>query len=75
MFDKTIFFKTLFVKTTFVETMLVNTMPVKTMFVKTMLVKTMFTLPIAEIICVKNVRAIVVCGFLLKSFKNNILKI
>ena len=33
------------------------------------------TPPIAEIIWVKNVRAIVVCGFLMKSLKNHILKI
>ena len=33
------------------------------------------TPPIAEIICVKNVRAIVVCGFLLKWFKKKILKV
>jgi hypothetical protein len=30
---------------------------------------------IAEIICVKNVGAIVVCGFFMKEFKKNILKI
>ena len=28
------------------------------------------TPPIAEILCVKNARAIVVCGFLMKLFKN-----
>ena len=33
------------------------------------------THPISEIIWVKNVRAIVVCGFLMKSLKNHILKI
>ena len=33
------------------------------------------TPPIPEISCVKNVRAIVVCGFLMKSLKNHILKI
>ena len=32
-------------------------------------------LPIAEIIWVKNVRAIVVCGFLMKFLKKHILKI
>ena len=36
---------------------------------------TLVTLPIAEIICVKNVGAIVVCVFLMKPYKNNILKI
>ena len=34
-----------------------------------------FTPPILEIIWVKNVRAIVVCGFLIKSLKKHILKI
>ena len=33
------------------------------------------TLPIAEILSGKNVRAFLVCGFLMKSFKKNILKI
>ena len=33
------------------------------------------TPPIAEILCVKNGRAIVVCGFLMKSLKTNILKV
>ena len=33
------------------------------------------TLPIAEILSGKNVRAFLVCGFLMKSFNKNILKI
>ena len=33
------------------------------------------TLPIVEILSGKNVRAFLVCGFLMKSFKKNILKI
>ena len=33
------------------------------------------TLPTAEILRGKNVRAFLVCGFLMKSFKKNILKI
>ena len=33
------------------------------------------TLPTAEILSGKNVRAFLVCGFLMKSFKKNILKI
>ena len=35
----------------------------------------LYTLPIAEILSGKNVRAFLVCGFLMKSFKKNILKI
>ena len=34
-----------------------------------------YTPPIPEIIWVKNVRAIVVCGFLMKKFKKYVLKI
>ena len=34
-----------------------------------------FTLPTAEILSGKNARAFLVCGFLMKSFKKNILKI
>ena len=35
----------------------------------------MYTPPIAEILCVINPRAIVVCGFLMKSLKKNMLKV
>ena len=34
-----------------------------------------YTPPIAELLCVKNGRAIVVCGFLMKSLKKYILKV
>ena len=34
-----------------------------------------FTPPIAEILCVKNGRAIVVCGFLMKSSFKDMLKV
>ena len=34
-----------------------------------------YTPPIAEILCVKNGRAIVVCGFLMKLLKKCILKV
>ena len=37
--------------------------------------ETPYTPPIAEILCVKNGRAIVVCGFLMKSLKKNMLKV
>ena len=36
------------------------------------LVTTLYTPPIAEILCIKNVRAIVVCGFLMKNLKKKI---
>ena len=38
-------------------------------------VKHEYTLPTAEILSGKNARAFLVCGFLMKSFKENILKI
>ena len=36
---------------------------------------TPYTPPIAEILCVQNGRAIVVCGFLIKLFEKYVLKV